>query len=166
MIIGVTLASVVIGILASLMGYGGDTSNTSSVVASDQPKETAIPFTKVVEGTQSTVTTRVNYLITSSVGLSKLWKMVDATSTPPAVDFNTHAVIAVFAGQRPTTGYAIKVSEVLDSTSRLVSITVAKPDSNCMTGQSLTAPYEIVVVPATSLPFAHEDQVITTTCTN
>jgi hypothetical protein len=90
--------------------------------------------------------------------------MINATTTPPKVDFEKNAVIAVFAGQQPSTGYAIQVSKVVDSSARLVSITIAKPDDGCMNGQSLTTPYELVTILTTSLPLAHEDLSATTMC--
>jgi len=124
----------------------------------------AVSFTPLMQGTQSKVTRQVNYLITSSDALHELWEMVDATTTLPKIDFKTHAVVAVFAGEQPTTGYKIAVAEIEDSSARHVSITLTKPDSTCMVGQALTTPYEIVVVPTTSLPLTHEDNAITTDC--
>ncbi|MEK7114185.1 MAG: protease complex subunit PrcB family protein [Patescibacteria group bacterium] len=161
-IIGLALVTVVIG---AFLYFRGNTSNASpSIAPTSQPSAVAVPFTPLARGNTSTVTKRVNYLITSADGLDKLWKMLDATSTPPTVDFNKNAVIAVFAGQQPTTGYAIEVSKIADLSSRLVSITLAKPDGACITGQSLTTPYEIVTVPTTSLPLAHEDISTTVSC--
>jgi len=160
---GVALVAIAIGVAVFISGKG-NLQSTSSAVADNQSSVVSVPFTKLVQGTHSTIEKRVNYFITSPTQLSELWKMISATGTPPKVDFNKDAVIAVFAGQQPTTGYAIEVSKVLDSSSRLVSITLAKPDGNCITGQSLTAPYEIVAVPATTLPLAHEDVWTTVGC--
>lgn len=163
-IIGLAIVAVGIG---SFLFLRGTSSNVSfSATATSNASVVTVPFAKVAHGNTSTVTRRVNYLISSPDGLNKLWEMVAATGTPPTVDFNKEAIIAVFAGQQPTTGYAIEVSKVLDSSSRLVFITIAKPDNSCITGQSLTAPYEIVAVPATSLPLTHEDVSVTATCTN
>src|SRR5665811_1832324 len=97
-----------------------------------------VPFTKIAQGMQSNVSTRANYLITSPSALSKLWKLIDATTTPPEIDFNRDAVVAVFAGERPTTGYAISVAKIEDTGMRTVSVTIAKPDTTCMTGQAFT----------------------------
>ncbi len=146
--------------------YSGDFSEGPSSIADSQQSAVIVPFTKIVSGSQSQVSRRVNYVITSSAELNELWKMVDTTATPPNIDFEKDAVIAVFAGERPTTGYAIEVSNVVDSNTRLVSITLTKPDGNCMTGQSLTTPYEIVAVPTTSLPLSHEDISTTVSCQN
>ncbi|MDP2652107.1 MAG: protease complex subunit PrcB family protein [bacterium] len=154
---GVAVAAIVIGVLVFLRG-GDSFSNASASPA------TVVSFTQLARGSHSKVTMRVNYLITSSDQLNELWKMVDATSTPPKIDFKKEAVIAVFAGEQPTAGYAISVAKVEDTSARIVSITLAKPDGRCMTGQVLTTPYELVTLPATSLPLAHEDISTTTSC--
>ncbi len=159
---GVAFIAIAIGVYFFL---NGNFKNVSlATVSESQTSTVAVPFTPLASGSRSTVVDRVNYFITSATQLSELWKMVDATGTPPKIDFTKDAVIAVFAGKQPTAGYAIEVSKVLDSSSRLVSITIAKPDGSCITGQSLTAPYEIVAVPATTLPLAHEDIMTTPTC--
>ncbi|MEK7086389.1 MAG: protease complex subunit PrcB family protein [Patescibacteria group bacterium] len=162
------VVAIVVGVLVFLYGNTGTSTPSSaspSLAGYDQASAvSSVPFTLLVSGSRSKVDSRVNYFITSSDQLNELWKMIDTTSTTPDVDFSKDAVIAVFAGQQPTAGYAIRVSKVVDSSSRLVSITIAKPDGDCMTGQSLTAPYEIVVVPITALPLAHEDLSVTTKC--
>lgn len=161
---GVIVVAVVIGVLVFL--YGGDyfSNNSSLAIANNNSSAVAVPFTKIARGDISTVTKRVNYLITSAAQLNELWKMVDATSTPPIVDFKTSAVIAVFAGEQPTTGYAIAVAKIEDSNTRNVFLALAEPDGNCIEGQIITAPYEIVTVSVTSLPLAHEDISSTTSC--
>ncbi len=153
---GAAIIAVGIGILLFSSGRG-DPSNTSSA---------AVPFTEIAKGSQSAVERRVNYLITSSSQFNELWGVVTATGTPPKIDFKTHSVIAVFAGQKPTAGYAIAVAKIEDTRTRVVSITLAKPSDDCMLAQSITAPYQLISIPATSLPFAHEDISVTTTCAN
>lgn len=163
-IVGVALVAICIGVYLFLSGNFSSTPLPSA--PNTESTAVAVPFTPLLRGTYSNVTSRVNYFITSPDQLNELWKMINATSTPPKVDFEKNAVIAVFAGQQPSAGYAIQVSKVVDSSARLVSITIAKPDSNCMKGQSLTTPYELVTIPTTSLPLAHEDLLATATCSN
>lgn len=129
-----------------------------SPVIDDQSAVT-VSFTPLAHGLHSTVTARVNYLVTSMEQLSKLWKMIDATSTPPKVDFNKDAVIAVFAGKQPTAGYIISVARILDSDTRMlaVEITFYDPRYCRLLAKETTTPYQIIIVPATSLPLAHED---------
>ena len=87
--------------------------------------------------------------------LSALWKFINATNTPPTVDFKKQSVIAVFAGK--ATSAAISVAKIEDSGARLVSITLMQPESTCPQPAESASPYEIVTVPATLLPLAHKD---------
>lgn len=160
--IEVALASITIGVFFFIIGVLSD--RPSSTVADMQISAIPVSFTSLVHGTRSEVTRRVNYFITSSVDLKQVWKMVDAVGTPPKVDFKKNSVIAVFAGPQPTAGYAIKVSKVIDSNTRLVSITIEKPDGGCKPKAVATMPYELVAVPATTLPLAHEDISTTVSC--
>lgn len=160
-IVGVALAAVLIGTIASFFSYNNSTSTT----ASTQSAAVAIPFEELASGVRSSVPSRVNYLITSSSELVRLWAMLGTPAKVPPVDFSKNEVVAVFAGQKPTTGYTIVVSKIQDDgAGRMVTVDVMEPNAGCATAQSLTEPYQIVQVPKTSLPFTHEDQTSTTSC--
>ncbi len=119
-----------------------------------------VPFTKLTAGRQSVIPKRVNYVITSPIQLNELWQVVNAPGTPPAVDFETQAVLAVFAGNESSSSIAI--AKIEDSNARMVSIAITKPD--CTEPPSVASPYEIVAVSATSLPLKHSDIPITISC--
>jgi hypothetical protein len=154
-IIGVALIAIAIGVTVFVSGDGV----SSPVVV--QPSAVVVPFTKITQGKQTTIEARVNYVLTSSSELSKLWKLVGATGTPPTVDFKKQAVIAVFAGKESTS--SIAVAKIEDASARMVSITLAKPSGVCASQQTAT-PYEIVTVPSTSLPLMHTDIITTASC--
>lgn len=153
---GVAIIAIAIGIFV----FSSGRFSNNALVAS----ATVVPFTEIVRGSQSEVQRRVNYLITSASQFEELWKMVSATGTPPNIDFKTHVVIAVFAGQRPTAGYAITVAKIEDTNTRMVSIALAEPADDCVVAQAVTTPYEIVAMPTTPLQFAHKDTVTTVNC--
>ena len=121
------------------------------------PTASAVPFTPIAHGERANVDKRVNYRITSAEQLDELWKTLHATGTPPAIDFKTHEVLAVFAG--PDSGAEITVSSIEDTNQRTVSITLANPAGSCHAG---TSRYEMVTVPTTTLPLTHKDAVVTT----
>lgn len=158
---GAVVVAICVGIFAFLAN-GGNFANIFSSTASRDSVAYMVPFTKIAGGSQSSVDRRVNYFITSPSELSELWGMVNATGTPPSVDFSTHAVIAVFAGKEPSS--SITVAKIEDANERIVSIAVTKPDGACSTNKAAASPYEIVAVSATSLPLTHTDLVTTTTC--
>lgn len=160
LIVGGGFAAFVIGAFFFLYSQNA----APHAVVQQQSTGTTVPFTELAEGTQSKVLGRTNYLITSTTQLSNLWSMIDAQGQIPDVDFDTHVVMAVFAGKQSTAGYAIAVSKVEDSTVRQVTVTVTSPGGSCLLAQSVTAPYQIVEVSKTSLTFTHTDIATTASC--
>lgn len=144
---GVIVVAVVAGIF--LLMYGVSVSRTPSSTA------ISVPFTKLAQGTQSTVSVRTNYLITSASELEKLWKMIDAKGSSPAIDFTKSSVVAIFAGT---------VAKVEDTNVRTVMVALVMPDGRCLSKNATTTPYELVTVPITSLPLAHQDISIPVAC--
>lgn len=121
-----------------------------------------VPFTTLTQGRQSTVGKRVNYVLTSPTELNQLWKAINATGTPPKVDFKKQTVIAVFAGNESSSSIAI--AKIEDADARMVSIAITKPD--CAAKPTSATPYEIVAVPVSSLPLAHTDIPVSANCKN
>jgi len=157
------LSTTVIGLLATVQ-YPAQ-----QVSAQANEQTIVVPFTTLVQGEQSGVKDRVNYLITSPDELSALWKTIQATGTPPTIDFTAQMVLAIFAGD--SAGASVSVAKITDlltltKEQRLVSIVIAKPDVFCTGETAAVSPYTLVTVPVTSLSLAHEDIVTTADCTN
>ena len=164
---------VILGIFAIAIGIGlfafpgNNYSQNSSAVEDSASAAVQVSFTRITEGTQSEVSRRVNYLIMTQAGLQKLWNMVEASSTPPEIDFTKEVVIAVFAGEKPAAGYDIVVSKIEDMhDERVVNITLREPSPGCATAQVVTMPYEILRIPVTALPLTHEDTIQTVNCSD
>lgn len=155
---------IVIAVAAVLVGAAVlvSLSNRQSEIRSASLAATSVPFTRLAEGKKSSVSERVNYIITSAAQMDELWKMTDAVGAPPPVDFKTHAVLAIFAGSEPC--MAINVAKIEDADARQVSIVLAKPDGNCADKIKATSPYEIVTVKVTPLPLTHMDTPTTVSC--
>ena len=125
----------------------------------------SVPFTEVLRGDQSSVKSRVNYLITAEEGLTELVKLIGTKNTLPEVDFDTHFVVAVFAGEQTIGGHRIAINKVEDvPSSRTVTIDRISPGEGCSTTQVLTSPYQVVTVPVTELAFTHEDTLVAVAC--
>lgn len=165
-IVGFSLVALVVGAYLVFHGRGAFSNAASAVGGSGLSATVMVPFTPLAEGVRANVDTRANYLITSSAQLGELWKLVAATSTPPAVDFSKEYVAAVFAGKEPTTGYAIAVARVQDARERTVTIKLAAPGAGCAVAKSPTRPYQIVELPRSSLPVTHQYEMATTSCTH
>ena len=156
------LIVVAVAIGVGVFLYGG--ANAPSAVGPAPAVGTNVPFTELALGAQSSVTRRTNYLITSTDQLRELWKLVGVNGPLPTIDFTIHSVIAVFAGEEPTAGYSIAVSHIADGVARDVSIEITTPGVSCLLAQMITTPYQIIKVPATTLPLTHEDTATTTGC--
>lgn len=165
-IVGLALLAIAIGVLVFLSGPEERVRDTVSPTAerSLAPANTPVSFTEIAQGIHSSVAARVNYSITSAAELKELWKLIDATSTPPAVDFKTHAVLAIFGGEKGSAGYAVAVAKISDAEKRMVSVALTKPDATCKAVRPALSPYEIIAVPATTLPLAHEDVLTPVSC--
>lgn len=169
LIIGIA-ALVAIGIGVGVVIFDNDvfkdipSSVSSSSGTNGQLSAVIVPFTEIARGSSSAIPTRVNYHLTSPDQLHDLWQTIGAVGTPPAVDFKTRAVLAIFAGKEPSS--AIAIAKIEDTDTRLVSIVVAKPDTACAKEGVTASPYEIVTVPATTLPLTHKDILATTSCSN
>lgn len=167
-----TLVVIGFAFLAIVLGAWFYFNHTASPVTAPVEDHTAlavasvneVAMTTLTSGLQSSVIERKNYAITTNTDFEKLWKMTEETGTPPVVDFSQNEVIAVFAGKKPSSGYSIAVSKVEDGSNRLVTITLSKPGATCVTGDAVTSPYQIVVIPRTSLQLAHQDLETTTGC--
>lgn len=129
-----------------------------------QPAAVAVPFTELARGADAPVGRRANYLITSSEQFSDLWEMIGAVEPMPDIDFSKHVVAAVFAGEKPTGGYDINVSSVMDADVRTITVTLAEPGGDCILTQAITTPYQIIKLPRTTLDFTHKDVSTTVSC--
>lgn len=168
-IIGVAVVAVVLGALSFVFGYDKQSGAAPSVAKDSQPAAAevaakVVPFTQLIQGTKSDVSVRANYIITSPTELNDLWKLINANGKPPVVDFKTQAVIAVFAGDQPSS--KIAVAKIEDSSARLVSVTITAPDSTCSQKGSTSSPFEIISVPVTSLTLKHKDIPAVESCKN
>ena len=159
----------IVVVIAIVVGWfifvqNGGTFDDLSSPSSIRAQSVSVPFTELARGTQSDITTRVNYLITASSELEELWKLIGGKDKAPVIDFSKSAVAAVFAGEKPTTGYAVTVSKVEDTNVRTVTVLIQEPGDNCEKNESVTKPYSLIEIPKTSLTFTHEDQTTTVNC--
>lgn len=91
-------------------------------------------------------------VVTDEKTWERLWRAVHARRTPlppvPEVDFSKQMVLAVFMGQKRTSGFAIQIAEVFACNREiLVHVKEIAPPPNAIVLQVLTQPYHIVVVP-------------------
>ncbi len=142
---------------------------TAPVSASNTPAVAkTVKFSELDSGTHAAgVSVRKNYAAYTEEDFAKIWKMAHGTDgkAQPKVDFSKEYVIGVFAGQKATGGNSIAVASVTDAgNARTVAVTITKPGAGCMVTESLTNPYQIIVVPVTGLSLAHTDTEVAKAC--
>ncbi len=159
-----TIAALAVLIAAALYLIVGSGPTNGLPGATSSQNGVTLPFEEIAHGERSEITVRKSYLVTSASELTALWRLIDTEGQPPTIDFTKESVVAVFAGKKSTAGYDIKVTQVTDSVSRMVTITLTNPGGSCLLAQTETAPYHIVRVPLTALALTHEDKIVTTSC--
>jgi hypothetical protein len=127
-----------------------------SIAADVPPKHS---FVSVAKGPRSGVRERKLAVVKSETEWADLWNLHAALATPrkepPAVNFQSEMIVAVFAGEKRTGGYAIEITRVeQDPTKNLVEVFVreTKPPPGAITTQALTQPFHIVKLNKTELP--------------
>lgn len=108
-------------------------------------------MTTIARGTLSGVERPREAVIRTSQEWGALWKEHAPERTPPAVDFATRTVIAVFIGTRPSAGFDVEIVNVAPDATAAAAAVVhyreRRPGAGEMTAQILTSPFHIVSVP-------------------
>lgn len=130
----------------------------------------SVLFRTIAQDILGGYTERRNFLIVNDDELRALWKeqFFDEIGAPPlpVIDFENSDVIAVFQGEKPTTGYGITVDKITDTAEgRVVSIVLSEPKQGCFTAQTMSAPYHIIVVPKSDKQLIRYEKLIYT-CSN
>jgi hypothetical protein len=116
-------------------------------------------FVTVAKGSRSGVRERKLAVVKSGTEWADLWNLHAALATPrkepPAVDFQSEMIVAVFAGEKRTGGYAVEITAIQqDPAKNLIEVFVReiKPPPGAITTQALTHPFHIVKLNKTELP--------------
>jgi protease stability complex PrcB-like protein len=123
-----------------------------------------VPFSTLGKGINSGIREPAQVVVRSQSEWVALWGRHLRTRTapppPPAVDFTTEMVVALFLGERSTGGYEIEVTQVERTDPGLaVRFRVKKPDPGAMPMQVLTQPFHLIKLPRVdeSLTFSAEN---------
>lgn len=88
--------------------------------ASAPQPDIPVPFVTLATGNRSAITVPTQAVITDAAAWTALWRRHtgQASTPPPAVDFGTHIVIAIFAGRTPPST-AVAIMRILSEAERL-----------------------------------------------
>jgi len=106
------------------------------------------------KGDNSGVLLPQNSIADSEESWHALWRqhMASDNAAVPEVDFARSIVVGVFAGQKPSAGYAVQIMEIKSIPNALVvNYTETTPPANAMSAAMITHPYHIKVIPKTNL---------------
>ena len=103
------------------------------------------------QGTYSGIKEPLAQVITSQQDLEALWKRHTSVLVPqppaPKVDFDSQAVVAIYAGEKRTGGYRIVLKNVSSEQSNLVvAYQLTEPPANSFTLQVLSQPFLLLKV--------------------
>jgi hypothetical protein len=111
------------------------------------------PSSTIFSGNNGASSTESELLVTDTNTFAVYWQVFRPQETPPAVDFTRQAVIVLLAGQKPTAGYSIHVSQLEDKPDQFViHYRVENPPSGAITAQILTSPWFMQIIPKPSKP--------------
>jgi translation elongation factor EF-1alpha len=107
-------------------------------------EEKNVAFTDIAKGTYGGEAKRGNHVFYNATELTAAF---DAVSIP-LPDFSGSMMVAVAAGTKPTGGYAIEITRIIETTNEVrVMATETSPGENCIVTQALTSPFHVVKIP-------------------
>ncbi|MBN3927003.1 protease complex subunit PrcB family protein [Nostoc sp. NMS4] len=124
-----------------------------------------INFTTIARGAQSGFHTSSQMMINSPEKWADVWEQHTSDSIPPPpipfVDFTNAQVVAVFAGEKPTSGYSVDILAVEktgDSPSLVITVKDCQPNPGDFASDVITQPYHIIRIPRMDVEQARFEQ--------
>ena len=103
----------------------------------------------VAKGERSRITQPRQAIVRTGDDWHALWMAHLGSDVPePAVDFQSHMIAAVFAGERPTPGFEISITGARrDGAGYVLLVEERQPIEGTLSAQVTTAPFHIVSMP-------------------
>jgi uncharacterized membrane protein len=102
----------------------------------------------IAKGEDSRIVEPRRFVIRDPQAFAAIWAAhAGPDAAPPAVDFDTRMVAAVFAGERPTPGYAVAIAGTRrEGAALVIAVDETQPDPASILAQVLTSPYHVVTL--------------------
>src|SRR5574341_854685 len=129
---------VISGVWPSPMG-------TSGVAEASDP-DSRVSFVSIEQRSTSGIVDPREIVIQSEPEWQALWRQHATVGAPlPCVDFATHLVVGIFAGQRPTSGYRVQIVSVEREHAQITVIyQIEGPAKDAIVAQVLTQPFLLI----------------------
>jgi PrcB C-terminal len=113
--------------------------------------EPSVSYETIKEGTSSGVRESMAKLITTDAEWTDLWKKHVSILVPqpllPEVDFTSESIVAIFAGEKKTSGYRVLIKDVsMKEKDVVVTYKITEPPANSFTLQVVTQPFLLLKV--------------------
>jgi hypothetical protein len=136
-------------LLACALAVRAEVNVLPGAARAPSPQGTLLPFETIEQGLNSGYPEAASYVVRSREDWAVLWERAHAKVIPvpplPPVDFSQQMVVGVFQGSRPSGGYRIEVTELLDTGAALeVAVRTSSPGRGCATTTAFTEPYHLV----------------------
>jgi|GEM_PF-1067830 len=114
-----------------------------------------VSFSTIEKGHYGDIRERKAVRIKNSSEWQTFWQQLHGNQYPlpplPQVDFNQYEVLGVLAGQKPTGGYSITITQIIDQGNYLeVYINEKIPTPGGIVTQVITSPYHLVEINKTN----------------
>jgi len=128
-----------------------------------------LAFETIEKGYVSGFRERSFRVVTNNSDWQNLWDIVNSIRTPqpplPEIDFTETMIIAVFQGCKPTGGYSIEITKVVETESALeVYVEETSPGPWCVVTCALSEPHHIIKIPKSDKEFIFEVEQKVLTC--
>ena len=100
-------------------------------------------FKTLSQGNQSKVDKPFVFIARDAVTYAELQNLVEGLPTTAEIDFSTNAVIAGFAGAKPTGGFLVDIQNDQNK----IAVNIRKPGKGMIVTQMITSPFKVVLVP-------------------
>lgn len=106
------------------------------------------PITVIAKEMMSQVESPRQAVARTAAEWEKLWREHSGDPKPPAVDFATRTVVAVFLGSRPSAGYSVEITGTRrDKGALVVQWQERRPPADAILAQVLTSPATFASIP-------------------
>jgi uncharacterized membrane protein len=103
----------------------------------------------IAHGNSSRIAQPRRVLVRTADEWRAIWAAHSGPEVPePPVDFEARMVAGVFAGERPTSGFGVRITGThRDGSSLVVDVEEQRPPEGAMTAQVITSPFHLVTLP-------------------
>jgi hypothetical protein len=137
---------------ASLAGEESDAAATPVVLASESCTGN-IPFT-----------TQAFEVFEDAASFQEAYASATGDADPPPIEFDTHVVLAAFAGMQSTSGTRVRFAAITERRDAVEVTVELSRAGNCIVKQAISYPFALAVAERSSLPFVFEEGEITRVC--